>query len=256
MAICPRFLDKLTLQTIADIGKALPISLRAIPNTMIYSMTNTESLIHHVRNRPLRFLGHILRLPEEEPASRYAFYILLHGNRRPGRSRISYLAYIQGLLGYEEGSIQADQIATLAKDRSAWRSLVVVCSAAEEWWWCQQLRVHCVKRKWTTALLVIFLPHIWRNMEFISAYFRQYLIILLLQLLLSIAFHAFNNTRKGKWHDLQRHGMYVCFLNIILRWTENGTVLLKSRCVKPDKVINIGQVITNLFSVIFRLSLY
>ena len=106
-----------------------------VPNTMIYSMTNTESLIHHVRNRQLRFLGHILSLPEEEPASRYALYIPSHGNRRPGRPRTSYLAYIQRLLGYEEGSIQADQIATLAKDWSAWRSLVVACSAAGWWWW-------------------------------------------------------------------------------------------------------------------------
>ena len=86
---------------------------------MIYSMTNTESLIHHFQNRQLRFLGHILRLPEEEPANKYALFIPPHGNRRPGRLRISYLAYIQRLLGYEEGSIQADQIATLAKDRSA-----------------------------------------------------------------------------------------------------------------------------------------
>ena len=37
-----------------------------VPNTMIYSMTNTEPLIHCVRNRQLRFLGYILRLPEEE----------------------------------------------------------------------------------------------------------------------------------------------------------------------------------------------
>ena len=102
-----------------------------VPNTMIYSMNNTEPLIHHVRNRQLRFLGHILRLPEEEPASRYALYIPPHGNRRPGRPRTSYLAYIQRLLGYEEGSIQADKIATLAKDQSAWKSLVVTCSTAE-----------------------------------------------------------------------------------------------------------------------------
>ena len=84
-----------------------------VPNTMIYSMPNTEPLIHHVRNRQLRFLGHILRLPEEEPASRYALYIPPHGNWRPECPRTSYLAYIQWLLGYEEGSIQADQIATL-----------------------------------------------------------------------------------------------------------------------------------------------
>ena len=82
--------------------------------------------------------GHILCLPEEEePANRYALYIPPHGNRRPGRPRTSSLAYIQQLLGQEEGSIQADQTATLAKDQNARRSLVVAFSVtvAEGWWW-------------------------------------------------------------------------------------------------------------------------
>ena len=55
-------------------------------------MTNTEPPIHHIQNRQLRFLGLILRLPEEEPASRYALYIPPHGIRRSGRQRTSCLA--------------------------------------------------------------------------------------------------------------------------------------------------------------------
>ena len=102
-----------------------------ISNTILYSTTNTEPLIHHVRHRQLSFLGHILRLPEEEPVRRYALYIPPHGKRRPGRPRTSYLAYIQRVLGYDKGMIQAEQIATLAKDRCAWRNLVIACSAAE-----------------------------------------------------------------------------------------------------------------------------
>ena len=67
-----------------------------VPNTMIYhSMTNSEPLIHHVRNRQFRFLGHTLCIPEEEPTSRYVLYIPPHGNRRPGHPRTTYLAYIQ-----------------------------------------------------------------------------------------------------------------------------------------------------------------
>ena len=46
-----------------------------------------------------------------EPASRYALFIPLHGNRRPRRPRTSYLAYIQRLLGYREDSIQTNQTA-------------------------------------------------------------------------------------------------------------------------------------------------
>ena len=70
-----------------------------VPNTMIYSMTNTEPLIHHVRNRHLRFLGHILRLPEEEPVSWYAFYIPPHGNRIPGRPRTFFFSLHTTVVG-------------------------------------------------------------------------------------------------------------------------------------------------------------
>ena len=36
-------------------------------NTAVYSMTNTVPLIHLVRHRQLKFLGHILRMSKEEP---------------------------------------------------------------------------------------------------------------------------------------------------------------------------------------------
>jgi exonuclease III len=102
-----------------------------VPNTSVYAMTETKPLIHSVRNLQLRFLGHILRMPEDEPARKYALYLPPHGKRRPGRPRTTYLTYIQRVLGYDEGLLQAEQIATLAKDRYAWRNLVVACSAAE-----------------------------------------------------------------------------------------------------------------------------
>ena len=54
-----------------------------------------------------------------------------HGKRRPGRPRTSYQSYIKRLLGNDEEDMSADQIATLAQDRCAWRNLVIACSAAE-----------------------------------------------------------------------------------------------------------------------------
>ena len=104
-------------------------------NTIIYSMTDTQPLVHCVRKRQLSFLGHVLRLPEEEPVRRYALYIPPHSKRRPGRPYTSYQSYIKRLLGYDEDDMSADQIATLAQDRCAWRNLVIACSAAEGWWW-------------------------------------------------------------------------------------------------------------------------
>ena len=102
-----------------------------VSNTDVYCMTNTQPLIHQVRKRQLSFLGHILRLPEDEPVRTYALYIPPHGKRRPGRPRTSYLSYIQHVLGYTEDEMPASTIATLAQDRSAWKNLVIACSAAE-----------------------------------------------------------------------------------------------------------------------------
>ena len=102
-----------------------------VSNAKIYALTNMEPLINLVRSRQLRFLGHILRMPDEEPSRIYALYTPPHGKRRPGRQRTSYLSYIQRLLGDAEGMLQSDKIVTLAMDRGVWRSLVVACSAAE-----------------------------------------------------------------------------------------------------------------------------
>ena len=94
-------------------------------------MTNTVPLIHLVKHRQLKFLGHILRMSKEEHARRYALYIPTIGKRRPGRPRISYLNYVQRLRGDNEGAMQEQQIAPFADDRRAWRNLVVACSAAD-----------------------------------------------------------------------------------------------------------------------------
>ena len=99
--------------------------------TTAYSMTNTVPLIHLVRHRQLKFLGHILRMSKEESARRYALYILTIGKRRLGQPHTSYLNYVQRLLGDNEGAMQEQQIAAFADDRRAWRNLVVACSAAD-----------------------------------------------------------------------------------------------------------------------------
>ena len=76
-----------------------------VSNTIIYTMTNTEPLVHCVTKRRLVSLGHVLRLPEEETARRYAPYIPSHGKRIPERPRTSYLAYIQCVIVYDENEM-------------------------------------------------------------------------------------------------------------------------------------------------------
>ena len=100
-------------------------------NTTVYFMTNTVPLIHLVRHRQLKFLGHILRMSKEEPARRYALYIPTIGKRRPGRPRTSYLLMYKDCLGIMKEQCKNSRLPHFADDRHALRNLVVACSAAD-----------------------------------------------------------------------------------------------------------------------------
>ena len=79
--------------------------LNRVSNARIHEMTNTQPLVNTVRQRQLRFLGHILRMPDDEPCKRYALCVSTHGRRRPGRQRTIYISYIQKLQrGYRKWS--------------------------------------------------------------------------------------------------------------------------------------------------------
>ena len=104
--------------------------LDRVSNDRVYEMTKTRPLIEQVRTRQLKFLGHILRKSEDEPANLYTLYFPTHGRRRPGRQRTSYLRYIQRLLGDDDGQLTSKQITDLAIDRKGWRKLTVACGAA------------------------------------------------------------------------------------------------------------------------------
>ena len=141
-------------------------------NTTVYSMTNTVPLIHLLRHRQLKFLGHILRMSKEEPARRYVLYIPTIGKRRPGRPRTSYLNYVQRLLGDNEGAMQEQQIAAFADDRHAWRNLVVACSAADGWWWWwwwTNKRLNCTQNVFYDLLALTWRFSFYRSNLFLFA---------------------------------------------------------------------------------------
>ena len=102
-----------------------------VTNAHIYSLTNTSPLIDRVRVRQLKFLGHILRLPDEELCKLYALYIPTHGKRRRGRQRTLFPRYIQHLFGDTNDMLSQGQLTSMAQDRCNWRKLVVACSADE-----------------------------------------------------------------------------------------------------------------------------
>ena len=104
-----------------------------VSNAKIYDLTQTAPLVENVRTRQLRFLGHVLRMPDDEPCKEYALYFPPHGKRKPGRQRTLFLRYIQHLLGDTDNMIGPGKQSELAQDRCGWRKLVVACSAADRW---------------------------------------------------------------------------------------------------------------------------
>ena len=105
-----------------------------VSNAKIYDLTQTALLVENVRTRQLSFLGHVLRMPDDEPCKEYALYIPPHGKRKPGRQRTLFLRYIQHLLGDTDNMIGPGKLSELAQDRCGWRNLVAACSAADRWW--------------------------------------------------------------------------------------------------------------------------
>ena len=102
-----------------------------VSNTTIYDLTQTVPLVENVTTRQLRFLGHVRRMPDDEPCKEYALYIPSHGKRKPGRQRTLFVSYIQHLLGDTDNMIGPDKLPKLPQDRCGWRKLVVACSTAD-----------------------------------------------------------------------------------------------------------------------------
>ena len=102
-----------------------------VSNATLYDLTRPVSLVENARTRQLRLLGHVPRMPDDEPCKEYALYIPSHGKRKPGRQRTLFLSYIQHLLGDTDNMIGPDKLSELAQDCCGWRMLVVTCSAAD-----------------------------------------------------------------------------------------------------------------------------
>ena len=101
-----------------------------VPNATIYSLTESAPLID-VRLRQLRFLGHVLRLPENEPVRDFVMYVPTHGKKKPGRQRTLFTTYIHCLLGDPDNLLNDNQLLEMAQDSHQWRKLMVDCSAVE-----------------------------------------------------------------------------------------------------------------------------
>ena len=109
-------------------------------NRVRYTQIHEISLTQQCQ---LRFLGHILRMSEDEPCNRYAFFIPTHGRleHQVDRGQVTY-PMLRSCRGVQEMICIKK---TYATDRFTWRKFVVTCSAAEcGWWWWVVSKVYFV----------------------------------------------------------------------------------------------------------------
>ena len=96
-----------------------------ITNEEVFDLTGDTSLIDYLRQKRLRWLGHVVRMSRARLPRRLLFWNLC-GRRRPGRQRMcwqdSITRDLQSSISFEEAA---------QNDRSAWRSFVLaLCGRA------------------------------------------------------------------------------------------------------------------------------
>jgi hypothetical protein len=84
-----------------------------VPNEVIYEQTGMKPLTRILRERQLRYLGHVLMLDENKPAKIFALYDPTHGHRKRGRPRLRFNEYVASLITDEPKEYTRDTIMQL-----------------------------------------------------------------------------------------------------------------------------------------------
>ena len=99
-----------------------------ISNEEVPRQVQQEKLVQLIQQRQLRFLGHILRKPEDERANKYALYHTRHGKRKVGRPKTLFHQYIARVM-CQDNPPTPEEIRLMAQDRTNWGKLVADCGA-------------------------------------------------------------------------------------------------------------------------------
>ena len=92
----------------------------------VYHTTSTSPLMRTVTLRQLKFLGHILRMKNNEPVNIYALFLPPHGKRPLGGQRMSFVKSILKKIN-PTGVLTAQDIIRDAQSKDGWRRLAVTC---------------------------------------------------------------------------------------------------------------------------------
>ena len=99
-----------------------------VSNDDLYSRVKQRPIRDIIRERQLRFIGHCLRMKEDEPARIFALYKSNMGKNPPG-NRLTYRSqiskYISKHISNDKKEIlEAEEIARYAKDKESWKRIV------------------------------------------------------------------------------------------------------------------------------------
>ncbi len=104
-----------------------------VTNDELYRRAERGPISELIRHRQLKFLGHCLRMSDDEPANTYALYESNIGTLNVGRPKTTYIQHItqdlqekQRILRISGGPLTVKTIAEWAKDKAKWNALFVV----------------------------------------------------------------------------------------------------------------------------------
>ena len=104
--------------------------LDRVSNQQVYPTASTSPLTRTVTLRQLKFLGHILRMKNNEPVNIYTLYLPPHGKRPRGGQSFSFVKSILKKID-PTGVLTAQDITRDAPSKGGWRRLAVAYPAAE-----------------------------------------------------------------------------------------------------------------------------
>ena len=89
-------------------------------------MTGQRKIDELMSERRLRFLGHLMRIPESRYAKIAVNWKPCHGMRKRGRPRLTWHSTISNDL--QARNISWEEAMALANDRNEWRKVAALCS--------------------------------------------------------------------------------------------------------------------------------
>ena len=94
-------------------------------NDTLYHITGQMPMREIVKQRQLQFIGHCLRMDNEENTNIYALYTSDVGTNKQGRPNKTYLYQISEYVsGEKRVKLTAETISKIAKDKTEWYHVV------------------------------------------------------------------------------------------------------------------------------------